>query len=168
MEQQVSWREWEAVETDVLKRLKCVLHEGCAGELKELLVDDFPTVVRHINIKRIQAEEFQEDQSTPNVRILQMDFAMNYSCEYQEEVQSAPWSRASVTLFTAAAMNDGKCKTFLICSDTKEKTKDTIAVFVDHLCEKHLIPDTVSATEEVIWTDGPSSEFINKFMVHLI
>ena len=168
--QHVSWREWEVPATDtVLKRLKCVIHEGCAGELKELLIDDFPTVVRHINIKRIQARQFQEDQSNPNVRILQADFAMNYSCEYQDEVQSALWSRASVTLFTAAAMHDGQCKTFLICSNTKEKTKDTVAVFLDHLYENHLIPDTpVSSVEEVIWTDGPSSEFKNKFMIHLI
>ena len=42
------------------------------------------------------------------VRVLQMDFAMNYACEYQNEVQSALWSRESVMLFTAAVILNGQ------------------------------------------------------------
>ena len=105
-------------------------------------------------MKRIQAKQFHDDQDNPEIRILQMDFAMNYSCEYQNEVQSALWSRASATLFTATTMHDGKCKTFLICSDTKDTTKDTVAVFFYHLYLTFLIPDSCNATEEEIWTDG--------------
>ena len=98
-----------------------------------------------------------------------MDFAINYSFEYQEDVQSALWSRSSVTLFTAACMHAGSCKTFLICSDTKEKNIDTVAVFIYQLYEKCLIPDeSRPVAEEVIWTDGPSSEFKNKFMMKLL
>ena len=92
---------------------------------------------------------------------------MNYSCEYQVEVQSALWSRASVTLFTAAAINKNSCQCFLVCSDTKDK--DTVAAFLFSLYENHLFP-TISdkIEEEIIWSDGPTSEFKNKFVMKLL
>lgn len=73
-----------------------------------------------LNVKQIQKEELQNDKRDPNVRFLQLDFA---SCEFQNEIQSALWSRNSVTLFTAAKFSQDNCPTFLICSDTKEMGK---------------------------------------------
>jgi len=85
-----------------------------------------------------------------------MDIAMNYSREYQNEVQSALWSRGSVTLFTAASMHKGNCQTYLICSDTKDKKKNTVTAFANHLYDKELVPGSTAtqSIEEVIWTDG--------------
>lgn len=167
----VTWKVWEVKEIEAsnhLKRLRNTVHEGCVAELCELVKYDFVEIVKHINVKRIQAKQFLEDQHNPAVRVLQIDFAMNYSCEYQNEVQSALWSRASVALFTAATIYNGMCKTFLICSDTRDKTKDTVAVFVDHLYNNYLFRDSCSATEEAIWSDGPSSEFKNRYMMRLL
>lgn len=151
-------------------RLHCVVTEQSIGEILSSMQEDFKSVAQHINLKRIQADEFAKDKNNERVRILQMDFAMNFSCEYQNEVQSALWSRGSVTLFTAAAMHKGSCQTYLICSDTKEKEKNTVAAFVNHLYDKELVPDSpvMQGTEEVIWTDGPSSEFKNRFMASLL
>ena len=89
---------------------------------------------------------------------------MSYSCEYQDEVQSALWSRESVILFTAAMTYKSKCHTYLIVSDSRDKGKDTVVVFVDFLYE-----NCVHKCEEyIIWSDGPTSEFKNKFMVKFL
>ena len=151
-------------------RLHCVVSEQSVAEVLSSLQQDFKSVAQHINLKRIQADEFSKDKNNEKVRLLQMDFAMNFSCEYQNEVQSALWSRGSVTLFTAAAMHKGNCQTYLICSDTKDKEKNTVAAFVNYLYDKELAPvsDDMQNVEEVIWTDGPSSEFKNRFMAALL
>ena len=53
-----------------------------------------------------------------------MDFAMAYSREDQDEIQSALWSRKSVNLFTAAIYsNEYPCKSFLLVTDSGEKGK---------------------------------------------
>ena len=90
---------------------------------------------------------------------------MSYSCEYQNEIQSAPWSRESVMLFTAAMTYKAECKTFLIVSDSRDKGKDTVTVFIDFLYSHFGATD---ATEGIIWSDGPSSEFKNKYMVKFL
>jgi hypothetical protein len=151
----------------VYKKLECRLKEGCAGEVLQQLIDDWSVILTHVNTKRIQAEEFENDKKSENKRVLQIDFAMNYSCEYQSEIQSALWSRASVTLFTAAAITKDSCQSYLICSDTREKDKDTVAAFLFALYEGHLFPND-EIDEEIIWSDGPTSEFKNKFTMKLL
>ena len=50
-------------------------------------------------------------------------------------------------------------------SKSCDKGKDTVAVFVDFLYNHFDDPGTV---HDIIWLDGPSSEFTNKFMVKLL
>ena len=151
---------------DTNSRLHCAVKEESIADVFSSLQHDFQSVAQHIHLKRVQAEAFVKDKENEKVRILQMDFAMNYSCENQNEVQSALWSRGSVTLFTAVSMHKGNCQTYLICSDTKDKEKNTVTAFVNHLYDKELVPGSAAmqGIEEVIWTDGPSSEFKNRFM----
>ena len=151
----------------VRKVLVCSSKQGKAKELLGALKDNHEQTAVHINVKRIQAHDFEDDKKTPFVRILQVDFAMNYSCEYQNEVQSALWSLGAVMLFTAAVTYQDQCQTYLICSNSMDKGKNTIAVFLDTLYEK-IFSDDFNSDQEIIWSDGPSSEFKNCFMVHLL
>lgn len=168
-EKPVQWYNWETQLCEERRVLKKVLEEGCVEQLIDLVLEDFGKMRDHTNIKRIQASEFQADQKDKRKRVLQIDFAMSYSAEYQHEVQSALWSRASVTLFTAAVIYDSKCQTYLICSDAPNKDKDTISCFLIHLYEKlEKIKDSIQPEVDVIWSDGPSSEFKNRFMVKLL
>ena len=50
----------------------------------------------------------------------------------------------------------------------EHKGKNTVAVFVDTLYKCYLIPDSPGVTEQVIWTDGPTSEFKNRYMMQLL
>jgi len=66
--------------------------------------------------KKIQANLFENEKSSPKCSVFQMDFAMAYSCEYQNEIQSALWSRQSVNLLTAALFaKEEPCRSFLSC-----------------------------------------------------
>ena len=122
-----------------------------------------------MNTKRIQANHLEKDKANCKARVLQQDFPMGYEREYQNEVQSALCSRGSVTLFTAAAMFDGQTKAYLIWSESRNKDKDTILVFAEHLYEHHLLKDeSRQDIEEIIWADGPSSEFKNKYIMHFM
>lgn len=84
---------------------------------------------------------------------------------------SALWSRESVLLFTAALFFKGKCQTFLVCSNTKNKDKNTILTFIDFLyCNIFNAeqPNSENPSEEVIWSDGPASEFKNRYMAKVL
>ena len=98
-----------------------------------------------------------------------MDFATAYECMYHDEVQSALWSRGSVNLFTAAFISKAQSKTYLIPRDSKHKDKNSILVFVEYIYENFLhIDDSNLDVQEVIWADGPSSKFKNKYTVEIL
>lgn len=158
------WKEWEKNSEN---KLRLVNHETSFGELKEKLIDSINVMMHHVNLKRIQANEFQKDKLNENVRILQIDFAMSFGCEYQNEIQSALWSRTSVLLFTAASFYKGKCQTYLICSDSSSKDKDTVLVFLNVLFDLLNKENEDLPSAEIIWSDGPASEFKNRYMVKL-
>ena len=54
---------------------------------------------------------------------------------------------------------------FLIVSDSRDKGKDTVAVFIDFIYNHFGATD---AMEDIIWSDGPTSEFKNKCMVKFL
>ena len=62
---------------------------GCVGELKEDLFSKFSFFKEHVRIKQIQSTAFTEDKKRSDCHVLQCDFATAYSCDYQNEVQSA-------------------------------------------------------------------------------
>ena len=68
---------------------------------------------------------------------------------------------------TCALYHRSSTKTFVICTNYKGKDKFAIRKFLDHLYENEISEDD-SVEKEIIWSDGPSSEFKNKFMRHLM
>lgn len=92
---------------------------------------------------------------------------MSFSCEYQNEIESALWSRSSVFLFTAAVFWRNECETYVIYSDTKNKHKYTIFAFLDFFYSE-IIRESHEVSEEIIWSDVPSSELKNKLMVETL
>ena len=80
---------------------------------------------------------------------------------YQSEVKSAPRSRASITLFTAAVFYQSNNKTYLVRSNTKDKDKNVVFTFVTKLYDQIMIdvPKVSPQVNDVILSDGPSDEF---------
>ena len=133
----------------------------------EELKNEMKKILSHVNTKRIQAAEFNQDKADPLKQVLQIDYAMAYTCEYQDEVQSALWGRGSVNLFTVALSHNGNTKTFLFCTNYKNKDKFSNRVFLEYLY-KHEIPTDETVSQEIIWSDGPTSEFKNQYTRKLL
>ena len=123
----VTWMEWVKEDNG---RLKKVMKFGCQGELEELVEAGMSDFQEHVRVKRIQALAFEKAKQQKTV--IEMDFAMSYSCEYQNEVQSALWSRESVMLFTAAIFQNGSCESHVIVSNSNDKGKDSVFAFVNY------------------------------------
>ena len=90
---------------------------------------------------------------------------MSYQCEWQDEVQSALWHRCSATLFTIAIYGNDVTSTALICSDTKSKDKTSTWAFLDHSYGILVNVSDDDNIEQLIWSDKPTSESKNRFMV---
>ena len=123
----------------------------------------YPTLQQHVRIKRIQEAKFLEDKAKANVGLTEIDFAMPYSCEYQNEIQSALWTRATINLFTLASFVNQEVTCHLFVLDNYKKDKD--AIFA---CLQKFYGNTTTFPEEHIYSDGPSSEFKNQYMMKLL
>ena len=60
-------------------------------------------------------------------------------------------------LFTCILTNDGKATLMVICSDYEGKDKGVTGIFLNLLHKKY-IPSNDAVQEEIIWSDGPTSE----------
>lgn len=74
----VNWKVW--VRNDKNK-LKIDIKEDYVGRLKEIISQKIVKFQEHVRIKRIQEKAFEFDKNNENTHVLQMDFAMAYSCE---------------------------------------------------------------------------------------
>jgi hypothetical protein len=120
----------------------------------------------HCHIKRLQSKQYELDKELASLQdsdiaVLQMDFAENYACIAQDEIQSAHWNQNQVTLFTTVTWLKGEVMSKVIVSDCMQHTKSSVMVFLDEILKN--LPSTVK--EVRIWTDGPSSQFKNKFVM---
>ena len=149
------------------QKLQIISEQVTVGEVYEDFQQPFEGVAAHVNLKQIQADAFQNDINDVDTRILQIDDAMAYQCQQQSKVQSALWTRGSINLFTCAMYHKDQTKTFLICTDYKGKDKFSNGTFLEHLYENELLNDG-EGLNEVIWSDGPTAEFKNKFTKQLI
>jgi hypothetical protein len=98
----------------------------------EEAIEGYPEMTKHVNTKRIQAAEFQKVKDVHVSCTLQVDYAMAYQCEEQDEVQGKLFTRPSVNLFTAALTTKGITKTFCIATDYQNKDKYANYVFLKY------------------------------------
>ena len=144
LDEHATWYQWEHVEQMVrakkgktMKRVKKILKEGTVDDALDDLEVQLPSFLEHVFVKRQQARFFKEkiEHLTEEEAVVQVDFAENYSCKYQGEVQSAHWSQDQVTLFTVAIWTksgdkNSCCGSHVIVSDDLKHDKTSVAVFM--------------------------------------
>lgn len=96
--------------------------------------------------------------------LLQIDFAENFVCEAQDEVQSAHWNPRQLTLFASAYYHNEVFQSKVFVSDNLTHTKETIIPYIHKLLSKML--NSVKILK--IWSDGSSSQFKNKYIAAII
>ena len=96
----------------------------------------------------------------PAFALIQVDFSENYTCTYQDEIQSAHWQQKQVSLFTTAIWFEGKIHPTVLASDNRIHAKETIGPYIDYLLST--LPKSVKTVS--LWSDGPSSQLKNKYI----
>ena len=103
-----------------------------------------------------------------NTAMVQMDFAENFTCNYQDEVASAHWGSTSDTIYTAMLWFRENSVPMVIVSDNKDHNKNTVVPYsytVLKYCKELFGEEVKNIT---IWTDSPKSQFKNKFICSYI
>ena len=163
----VKWWQWESLQdVDGRETLEKVSKRGLPVELYECVVLMLPSFLLHHYIKRCQSKAYNElrekrVQCDDSLAMLQIDFAENYSTIWQDEIQSAHWKKKQVTLLTSVYWSGYKTTSSVVVSDDLTHTKNSVITFVDTLLSK-LLSSKVKLLH--IWSDGPSSQFKNKFV----
>ena len=159
-----SWYVWKNVENN---RITKTVEDGTIEDLLEHMCSLIPKFLEHCYVKRKQADAYNKERDAalsetynPETALLQVDFSENYTCVHQDEVQSAHWHQSQVTLFTAAIYHTGKEHSKVIVSDNLSHTKETLVAYVDKLLED--LPPAIQVVS--VWSDGPSTQFKNKFI----
>ena len=96
-------------------------------------------------------------------RVLHIDYAQAYQCELQHEIMKALWTKGSVNLFTCAVYNNSQTKTLVFGTSYKGQDKFSSGLFIETLYKEHILPNE-TVQEEIIWSDGPTSEFKNHYV----
>ena len=100
LDQPVVWRKWEKTEDELGKRKDLAQKKGVyLGLVKELQDGLDKLAVHRANALR-QRKQYQalQENTPPQWVVATMDFAENYLCVYQDEVQSAHWGYRQITI----------------------------------------------------------------------
>ena len=94
--------------------------------------------MKHCFINRKQTESYQLDKEEvqsfdSNTMTLQMDFAENYTCTAQDEVQSAHWKQAHITLHTSVTWFRSDIFLHVIISDNLKHDKHDVVVYLSEI-----------------------------------
>ena len=121
----------------------------------ESILDALPGFLRHVYVKRCQEVAYQQDieESSAAKCVVQIDFAENYTCVFQDEVQSAHWNQKQLTVFTHNVTS------YAVIADSTVHDKSTTLAY---LHEVLLAAEIDGSTQSLnIWSHGPSSQFKN-------
>lgn len=165
----IHWHQWDTDHNNYVIKALC---EGTVRDAINELCAQMPKFLWHAFIKDKQASSYSDDKEIAQLLdssscLLQMDFAENYSCLFQDEIQSAHWHQNQVTLYTVIAYHRDEKLSIVIASDTREHEKKSVTAFTTTVIERilHQMP-TVKTVK--IWTDGPSSQYKNRFIFGLM
>ncbi|XP_063381046.1 uncharacterized protein LOC134667550 [Cydia fagiglandana] len=165
-EVETSWFVW-ANHNGKLSKIQVM---GTVNELIQHIVEMGPKFFEHAYIKRNQASSYHnhktEISNTTDFEkvLIQVDYSENYTCVAQDEVQSFHWVQPQVTLFTVSLWMTGKQHPIVLVSDDRHHNKKTAMVYIDRILDD--LPTDVKEVQ--LWSDGPASQFKNKFVIECI
>ena len=89
----VSWNEWRKNEKS--GKLEMCINQGKKNELRKNLFKSYAFQC-HVRVKRLQVRVFEYEMKDKSLSVLHFDFALAFSAEYWNEVQSVLWFRQSI------------------------------------------------------------------------
>lgn len=165
----VSWIEW--TKNKVSNRVEKKEKDGKISALIAHVDALSPHFLKHSYIKREQSDVFNlydlpraSDTEFALEALIQVDFAENFVCEQQDEVQTAHWNQLQLTLFTTGLYYNGTFQSKVYVSNNLIHNKETIIPYICKLLKG--LPESVRILK--VWSDGPTSQFKNNFIAAMI
>lgn len=159
----VSFYKWIRNDSGHVERVKVTKSVTDGMEYIKQILPNF--LIHHLQ-KRHQSEAFKQHKSNLGETdlILHFDFSENYTCTYQDASQSAYWCQKQVTIFTVGSYLKDQSTMFAYVTDCTDHSKSTVSVLLDMMLKRFGRPEF----NVRFWSDGPSSQFKNKYMAHYI
>ncbi|KAK6175722.1 hypothetical protein SNE40_014117 [Patella caerulea] len=167
-DKEFSWYQWEDTDGFVQK----VKKQNSSYDAFDELALQLPKFFWHSYIKDKQVASYKHTKSISNGEtseecLLQMDFAENFTCIWQDEIQSAHWKQRQVTVYTVMITYRNEKLSYVITSDNLSHDKNAVAAFTSIMLD--IITETLPTVKKIcIWTDGPSSQYKNKYIFTLL
>ncbi|XP_071503852.1 uncharacterized protein [Diadema antillarum] len=168
---QLSWKQWGQVEYAPKKKRVCL--QTKTGSLKELvtcLKSELDSLPCHLFEAHRQQKQFATvSQSPPPFTVVTvMDFAENFTCTMQSEVQSAHWYQQQVTLHPSVSYypcHDSECTNekpvreavHIVSSDTKHDVH-AVAKFTEVISE-HIKQRDPTLKNMIQLSDGCAGQY---------
>ena len=162
------WYQW-VEENGFLKK---ATRHGSTTDAFDELAGQLPKFLWHSFIREKQATSYNDStsealESDSNRCLLQMDFAENFTCTWQDGIQSAHWKQMQVTVYTVMVYHRGHNLSYAIVSDYCEHEKSAMTAFTSQITD--VIKSEMPSVGVVdVWTDGPSSQYKNKYISALL
>ena len=165
----VKWKTWEMVKSGHGKRVELVSKEDTLQSLLANLMKQLQSYSRHLFVFRWQYRQFKTLLSgIPNMwAVVVCDFAENFLCKYQDEVQSAHWGYSQVTVHPTVLTYS--------CPHCNDTVTDYLIFLSDDLCHDASMVKTILAqtTEHlqsvmdnlvkmVVFSDGCAAQYKSK------
>ena len=164
----VKWHMWQMVKEEKGQRREKILQVGTLGCLLVDLMKELAPLSRHIFTHRWQHKELKrllsKLKSLPGTAVIINDFAENYLCKYQDEVQSAHWGYNQVTIHPNVLYYPCYCGDLI--------TKYLVFLSDDLQHDAHMVRDITGTIKDyltrkrfhnlIMWSDGCSAQYKSK------
>ena len=175
-EHMITWRMWENQrtvfngKTSTRKMLK--EHKTTINVLISNLKDDIATFSLHLANAQWQSLQFEHlRQNIPKEWILYvMDYAENYTCNYQDEIQSAHWSQEQATIHPVVSYY--RCpkqncteivhESVVFISDDRKHDCHGVQHFVSKATD-YFMGKGIEMKKQIHFSDGCAGQYKGKF-----
>ena len=159
---EVSWDKWRKPETKTYANIEKISKKSTVTELIQHISVMRDKFVKHAFVKKNQSTIFKKLKEVSmsinsEIAVIQVDWAENVRCFYQNEPQAAHFGQNQVSIMTLAVWNI-ELKTFAIVLDSTYHTKSSVILYIDKIL--HFIPDQVK--EVHMFSNNATSQFKNK------
>lgn len=120
----IKWKQWEKVEGKkkdgkIIHKQQIVTKQGRLKECIDELVTEVKPISAHLFNAAWQNQQFRQvaKHPPPQSVVMVLDFAENYTCQFQDEIQAAHWHHASATVHPIVCYYP--CK---ICEDVMQES----------------------------------------------
>lgn len=161
----VTFYQWISIDGKSVKSPLTLPAAEVIENLKLFLIP-FSRHVYNINRQFQELQCLKQNLKDDEILIIE-DFAENFSIRQQNEIMNAHWCSVQVTIFTAIVYykenNDLMHICYGVVSDDAQHDKNTIFAYNSLILEDFKKKLTIQMQKVHYWSDGPSSQFKNRF-----